>query len=92
MLADMEVQRTIRRVELRAFTSAFASLIGPSSINAGCIGPKQDDADFWNILGVADGVCRAEFGSGRRHTKQRKGKNTTTEMQEIGTEGSEKAD
>ena len=58
MLAELEVQRTIKRAELWAFTMALSELVGPSTIHAesigildglwrgeeGCIGPEQKDA------------------------------------------------
>ena len=61
MLAELEVQRTIKRAEPRAFTAALAELVGSSTARIdtmgvldgpcmgeeGCIGPKHNDADLW---------------------------------------------
>ena len=61
MLAEIEVQRTIKRAELWLFTMAFSCLRGPATIHTdnmaifvgpwrgedGCIGPKQNDAHLW---------------------------------------------
>ena len=51
MLAELEVQRMIRRAELWAFTMALAGLVGPSTVHT-------------DSMGIVDGVCREEVGLG----------------------------
>ena len=61
MLAELEVQRTVRRAEMWAFTMALSCLTGSATIHTynigildvlsrgeeGCAGPKEKDADLW---------------------------------------------
>ena len=68
ILAELEVQRTIKSAEIWAFTMALAEPVGTSTIHTGnlgtwdglrrgeegCIGPKQKDADSWIF-------CRGEL-------------------------------
>ena len=69
MLAEMDVQRTITRVEPWAFTTALTGLTGPSTIHADgmCItgegenhvlGQSKKQCGFMDVmLGVTGGVC-----------------------------------
>ena len=59
LIAELEVQRTIKRAELRAFSCLFRKVIAPARVhvdNKGiidglwkremkCIGPEENDAD-----------------------------------------------
>ena len=59
--ADLEVQRTIKRAELRAFLSLLRRIVGSTAARVDdkriidglwrgamkCIGPKAKDADLW---------------------------------------------
>ena len=79
MRAELEVQSTIKRAELWAFTMTLASLIGPSTIHTDKMGTIDglwrgrrrmhlSEAEGCGCMdrhvGVADGVCREEWGSG----------------------------
>ena len=60
-LAELYVQRTIKRAQLVAFTMALSELVGPSTVHTdnmgimdglwrgeeGCVGPKTIRCDLW---------------------------------------------
>ena len=64
MVAELEVQRTIKRAELTAFLCLLKKIFGPVKMHVDnngiidgllrgemkCIGPKSRDADLWNKI------------------------------------------
>ena len=62
---DLELQRTVKRVELTVFLGHFRRIVGPTTAHVDtkgiidglwrgemkCIGPEAKDADLWILIG-----------------------------------------
>ena len=104
--AELEVQRTIKRLELPTFSCVFKKAVGPAMVhvdNEGiidgfwkCIGPKTKDADLWIPIWEELNNFRAkEILSEVEHVKAHrtsKKKAAHAALRKFVSEGSENAD